>query len=83
VFQYYEDVLPYWKFSLRLSKADLPRLPSILEGLSDEYVCCPRRSSELPGCLPPPCPARGLLLYSQALQCRCLLLYLFLPDMHH
>jgi hypothetical protein len=32
--QYYDDVLDYTKFSLRLSHADIPRLPQILASVS-------------------------------------------------
>ena len=36
VFQYFEDVLPYEEFSVRLSNADLPRLREILDAVTDE-----------------------------------------------
>ena len=35
VFQPLEGVLPYEEFSLRLTNADLPRLPAILRGVSE------------------------------------------------
>lgn len=36
VHQYFEDILPYEQFSIRLSNADIPRLPAILRTVSDE-----------------------------------------------
>ena len=32
--QYHDDVLDYTRFALRLSHADIPRLPQILAGVS-------------------------------------------------
>lgn len=35
-FQYFEDLLPYESFSVRLSLADIPRIREILKSITDE-----------------------------------------------
>ena len=35
VHQYFEDIMPYEQFSIRLSNADIPNLPAILRSVSD------------------------------------------------
>jgi hypothetical protein len=36
--QPFESLLPYWRFSVRLSHSDIPRLRQILEAVTDERV---------------------------------------------
>lgn len=36
--QPYDDVIPYWRFSVRLHKADLPRLEELLGGIHEERI---------------------------------------------
>ena len=36
--QPYDDVLPYWRFAIRLHKADLPRLEQLLDSISEARV---------------------------------------------
>jgi hypothetical protein len=38
VYQPYEDLLPYPSFSVRLSRADLPRIAEILAGIPDSEI---------------------------------------------
>jgi Exostosin family len=38
VHQPFETVLPYWRFSVRLAKADLPRLPQLLSAIDHDEV---------------------------------------------
>jgi hypothetical protein len=38
IYQFLEDVLPYWKFSVRLSKDDIPNLPDLLRSISEEQI---------------------------------------------
>jgi hypothetical protein len=36
--QPYDDVIPYWRFSIRLHKADLPALEEILSGIHEARI---------------------------------------------
>jgi hypothetical protein len=36
--QPYDDVIPYWRFSVRLHKADIPKLEEHLGGFDEERI---------------------------------------------
>lgn len=36
--QPYDDVIPYWRFSIRLHKADLPALEELLGGIHEARI---------------------------------------------
>ena len=61
-----EDHLPYWEFSLRLRRADIPRLPDILRSIPGSEV----RRCTLPW-LPPRTPCLVCSNMSMSLRWWC------------
>ena len=49
--QPYDDVIPYWRFSVRLHKADLPQLEELLGGIHEERITALQYG--LMKCVPP------------------------------